>query len=248
MSKTNDIVVVNEIKYLIKNKNDLIQKVLLQNKQWNNYVTLLICQFIKKFNLKHFLNLGCHIGTVALPVSKYINKVTAIEAFPPTYHHLLENIKINNIKNIENLNIALGDKKEKIYFLDCNNPRIKNNTGGMHVITENDIANDRLSSNIHNKNYFNTMQKLDDLEIPSFDIMLVDIEGKEYEMFKGGKKKILENSPIIIVEIWNNKKRDLEKLSSSNEDVVNYILKLGYKLLKQIGDNYIFFPNNLKIN
>ena len=247
MNRTQDIVVVNKVKYIIKNKNDLIQKVLLQNKQWNNYIIILIEQLIIKFNLKHFLNLGCHIGTVALPISKCIKKVTAIEAFELTYQHLFENIKINNIKNIEALNLALGDQKQKIYFLDNDNPRIKNNTGGMHVITENDIKNKRLSSHIYSKKYFNIMEKLDNLNITNFDIMLVDIEGKEYEMLRGGRKKILENKPIIIIEIWNNKKRGLEKLSISNEEVVNYILKLGYKLIKQIGDNYIFFPNSLKI-
>ena len=73
---------INEIKYIIKNENDLIQKFLLNNIQWNNNILIIIGQLIKKFNLKHFLNIGCHIGTVALPLSKYIEKVTAIEAYP----------------------------------------------------------------------------------------------------------------------------------------------------------------------
>ena len=131
---------INEIKYIIKNDEDLIQKFLLNNRQWNNNILLIIGKLIKKFNLKHFLNIGCHIGTLALPLSKYIEKVTAIEAYPITFKHLEEHIKINNIKNIQVFNLAIGDKNKKIYFLDDNNIRIKNNTGGMHVITEEDIS------------------------------------------------------------------------------------------------------------
>ena len=190
MENLKETVIINEVEYIIKNKNDLIQKVLLSNRQWNNNILLLIGQFIKRFNLKHFLNIGCHIGTVALPISKYIEKVTAIEAFPLTFEHLKENIKINKIENIQTVNLAIGDKNEKVYFLDTKNTRIKNNSGGMHVITQDDISEKRLSSDIHSKKYSNEMQKLDDLNVSNFDIILADVEGKEYEMLKGGKNKI----------------------------------------------------------
>ena len=233
---------INEIKYIIKNDNDLIQKFLLNKRQWNNSILIIIGQLIKKFNLKHFLNIGCHIGTVALPLSKYIEKVTAIEAYPITFKHLQEHIKINNIKNIQAFNLAIGDENKKIFFLDDKNDRIKNNTGGMHVITEDDIINKRLSSNIHSKKYSNEMKKLDDLNISNYDILLADVEGKEYELLKGGKNKIKMYKPIIIVEIWNNNKRNLERMQTKTDEIINYITNLGYKLAKQLGDNYIFLP------
>ena len=235
---------INEIKYVIKNDNDLIQKFLLNNRQWNNNILHIIGQLIKRFNLKHFLNIGCHIGTVALPLSKYIEKVTAIEAYPITFKHLEEHIKINNIKNIQVLNLAIGDENKKIYFLDDENIRVKNNTGGMHVITEDDIVNKRLSSDIHSKKYSNEMKKLDDLNISDFDILLADVEGKEYELLKGGKNKITKYKPIIIVEIWNNNKRNLERMQTTNDEIINYVINLGYKLVKQLGDNYIFLPKD----
>ena len=235
---------INEIKYIIKNDKDLIQKFLLNNRQWNINILLIIGKLIKKFNLKHFLNIGCHIGTLALTLSKYIEKVTAIEAYPITFKHLEEHIKINNIKNIQVFNLAIGDENKKIYFLDDTNIRIKNNTGGMHVITEEDISNKRLSSVIHSKKYSNEMKKLDDLNISDFDILLADVEGKEYELLKGGRNKILKYKPIIIVEIWSNYKRNLERMHTTNDEVINYIINLGYKLIKQLGDNYIFLPKD----
>ena len=237
---------VNEVKYLIKNKNDIIENSLMRGNQWNNDIVILIGLCIKKYNLKHFVNIGSHIGTVALPISKYIRKVTAIEAFPPTYDHFLENIKLNKFKNINSFNLALGDREDKVYFLDSDHDRIKNNSGGMHVITQSDIDENRLSSEIHNKKFNNEMKRLDDLNISNFDILLADVEGKEYELLKGAVNKINKYKPIIIIEIWNNKKRKLEKMLTSKEEIINYIINLGYKLINQIGDNYIFLPINKK--
>lgn len=246
MNKTSTVT-INDIKYVIKNENDIIQSTLLKGIQWNNDIVLLIGYWIKKYNLKHLVNVGSHIGTIALPISKYIKKVTAIEAFPPTYNHFIEHVKINKIHNIESFNFALGDKENKVFFLDSDHKRIRNNSGGMHAITEEDIKKNRLSSNLHNKKYENIMKKFDDLPIKKFDIVLIDVEGREYEVIKGCAKKISENKPIIIIEIWENSKRKLENMSTTSEEVVEYISSLDYKLLRKLNDNYIFFPKNLKI-
>ena len=91
------------------------------------------------------------------------------------------------------------------------------------------------------------MKKFDDLAVEKFDIMLIDAEGREYEIIKGGAKKISRNKPIIIVEIWDDKKRKFENMTTKKEDVISYMEYLGYKLSKKISDDYIFFPKNLKI-
>jgi predicted RNA methylase len=108
---------VNEISYVITNPNDIIQKTLLDGIQWNNEIVEIIKEFIVKYNLKHFLNIGTHIGTISLPISKNIEKVTSIEAFHPTFRHLVNNINLNKITNIKTFNIAIGDKKEIVNFI-----------------------------------------------------------------------------------------------------------------------------------
>ena len=239
---------IDGIKYLIKNKNDLIQKTLSNGVQWNKDVILLIGRIQKKYNLQHCLNIGCHIGTLSIPLSKSFKKITAIEAYPPTFEHLNENLKLNLIQNIETFNFAVGNKNEEIYFLDNNNERIKNNTGGMHVITNDDIENKRLSSEIHSKKIFNRMKKLDNIDIEKFDILIADVEGKEYEMLLGANDKILKYKPIILIEIWGNKKRQLENMNTSCEEIINHILNLKYKIVSRFDDNYVFFPDSLKVD
>ena len=61
-------------------------------------------------------------------------------------------------------------------------------------------------------------------------------------MFRGGERKIEEYKPIIITEIWGNKKRESENMQNSKEEVINFICNKQYRLIKNFGDNYIFFP------
>lgn len=241
--------VINGIRYKINNKKDNIQSLLLQGKQWNSDIIDIIKQYISSKKLSHFLNVGSHIGTVSLPISLYINKVTSIEAYPETYKYLLENIELNNITNINTYNLALGNSSEKIYFMgmdkiceleNCN--RIKNNTGGMHIFTEDDINEKRRSSNCCDKKITNIIEKMDNLNIDNFDIMLVDIEGSEYNFLLGSKEKIKKNKPIIIIEIWNNDKMKRENMDMTREKTINYIISLNYKLVKQLDDDFIFEP------
>jgi FkbM family methyltransferase len=241
--------IISGIKYNIYNKNDCIENVLLGGSQWNSQIVNIIKEYIYNKKLYHFLNIGAHIGSVCLPVSLCISKVTAIEAYPATYNHLCENIKLNNLLNINTINIAVGNSEEDIYFMSnekiCpieNINRVINNSGGMHVFTQNDINNNIRSANLTDKKIKNKVNKLDNLDIDIFDILLVDIEGFEYEFLLGAENKIKKYKPIIIIEIWNNAKRKSEQIIQSQEELINYIKSLNYILITNIGDDFIFEP------
>ena len=204
---------VNEISYIITNPNDIIQKTLVNKQQWNNEIVELIKEFINKFNLKHFLNIGSHIA-------------------------------LNKITNVETFNIAIGNKRETVNFLKTD--RIKNNMGGMHVITEIDKKYNIRSANQVDNTISCQMFPLDEVdEIDNFDIILVDIEGMDTLFLNGAKNKIIKNKPIIIIEIWDNIKRKSENMPASRESVIKYIREFGYTLYKNIDDDFIFIPNNL---
>ena len=121
-----------------------------------------------------------------------------------------------------------------------NKNRLKNNSGGMHIFTQSDIDNNIRSAILTDKKLKNKMMKLDNLEIDDFDIMLVDIEGCEYNFLLGAKQKIMKNKPIIIIEIWDDKKRKLENMKESREDVINLILSMNYNLVGSNGEDFLF--------
>lgn len=237
------IAVVNQIQYYITNPTDTIQQYLYYGIQWNDAMITVLKDLIAIRNLKHFLNIGAHIGTISIPISKHIQKVSAVEPYYYSYIRLLENIKLNGITNIQTYNFAVGDKNETVYLMDDKNPRIINNDGGMHVFTETDIAENRRSANLVNRHMTCNMHNLDDYsEIDDFDIIFVDIEGMEDRFLQGAQKKIMKNRPIIVIEIWNNMKRIEEYMNTTAEDIVKRIEDMNYKLFKVIYDDYIFIP------
>ena len=74
--------------------------------------------------LKKFINskskvliVGTHIGSLAIPLSKYCKEITAIEANPKTFELLEINLQLNNTKNITPYNIFANDSHEKVEFL-----------------------------------------------------------------------------------------------------------------------------------
>jgi len=246
MLRSNEI---NGIQYVIHNKDDSIQNTLVTGLQWNDEIINIIKSYIKQKSLVHFLNVGAHIGSVSLPISLHINTVTAFEPYPNTYNYLCENIKLNKLTNINTYNIALGNSDEDIYFMSEYKidpfekiNRIKNNSGGMHIFTEDDISNNTRSSYLTDKIIKNRVTKLDNFEIDNFDIMLIDIEGSEFNFLLGAREKIIKNKPIIIIEIWNDDKRLREKMTTTQYEVITYIKSLNYNLIQHIGDDYIFEP------
>lgn len=246
----NESPLVNGVKYSIRNSSDVIQQTLANGQQWNDEVLQIIRNYICTRNLKHFLNIGCHIGSIALPVSMCIDKVTAIEAYPPTYSHLSENIRINGVNNITTLNVALGNKDgEEVFFMSEDKVcpvehinRIANNSGGMAVFTEDDITHNYRSAGLTDRKLSNKMYKLDSLDIDEFDIVLIDVEGLEHDVLLGATAQILKNRPIIIIEIWDDGKMTRENMKMRRADVINLILSLNYTLVRNIADDFIFEP------
>jgi FkbM family methyltransferase len=234
---------VNGFKYNITNHNDLIQRYLVQKQQWNGEVVTLLEALINSRLLTHFVNVGAHIGTVCIPTARLVDKVTAIEAYPPTFHELQENIKLNGITNIDCHNIAVGNSEDTVYFMNDALDRVKNNMGGMHVFTEADIAANRRSSNTSDKRVSCKMTRFDDLAIGEFDIMLVDIEGMEYDFLQGARASLLKNKPVLIIEIWDDEKRKSENMDTTRKQMIDYITAMGYTLFTTCGgDDFVFFP------
>ena len=219
---------INGISYHITNPDDIIQKNLIEGKQWNNWAYKTCNKLQKQYGLKHLVNIGSHIGTVALPLSFVFEKVSCVEPFPITFNHLCKNIKENHLTNISAYNFALGNREDTVYFIDHTSDRLLNNSGGMHCLTTEDINCSRKSSYLLSKEHKSQMYRLDAVDIDNFDLLVIDAEGTEFELLLGAKSKIEKNKPIIITEIWNNNKRKEENLSTSCEDVFELLYSYGY--------------------
>lgn len=234
---------VNGFKYNVTNPNDCIQSWLVHRRQWNNECVTMLEAFINSRLLTHFVNVGAHIGTVCIPTSRLVEKVTAIEAYPPTFHQLQENIKLNGITNIECHNIAVGNSDDTVYFTNDELDRIKTNSGSMQVFTEAHLAANIRQAKFSDKRISCKMTRFDDLNIGAFDILLADIEGMEEDFLKGARTSILKHKPILIIEIWNDKTRAVEKMDTTQKQIIDLVIDMGYKVFTVCGeDDFVFVP------
>ena len=105
--KVSNTVNIEGISYEIRNKEDVIQKTLLNGKQWSPKILELLKSRMKRKG--HFVNVGAHIGTITLPMSKIASHVSAFEPFPKTFDHLKKNVELNKLSNVDTRQVSMND-------------------------------------------------------------------------------------------------------------------------------------------
>lgn len=138
------------------------------------------------------LFVGAHIGALAIPLSRSVRHVTAIEANPDTYRLLAANIVLNERTNITPLQLAANDVRGSLKFV-----KSRVNSGGSKRMPSVeafeyfydkpqvvDVAADRLD---------------DVLPDGSFALIVMDIEGSEYFALRG-MQQIVSRARHLAVE------------------------------------------------
>ena len=137
------------------------------------------------------LVVGAHVGALAVPISKKVASVLAVEANPRTFRLLKTNVALNECANITLAQIAASDKREVIAFLES-----RVNSGGSKRLPL-----------VRDKRYFydNPEQievagfALDDYTNENFDLIVMDIEGSEIFALRG-MSRILLNARAMQME------------------------------------------------
>lgn len=126
-----------------------------------------------------FLDIGANIGTITVAMAKTVKKVYAFEPIPDNLALLNENVRLNNLTNVEVHPVALGSKFGKVSM-----ETDSGESGGFSIRGEGDIELVTLDS-VHTA--------------PTF--MKIDVEGHELEVLKGGRKTIESHKPTIWFEV-----------------------------------------------
>ena len=149
------------------------------------------------------------------------------------------------MSNVDIYNVALGDKHESVFFMDDNDDRLKNNSGGMHVFTSNDILTGERSASIAKLENLGIISiPLDTMNLDKINLMLVDIEGMEDKFLIGAKQTLQKDLPDLVIEIWNDDKRKKENIIITREQIIDKILSFGYNKVEKIDDEDFLFTYN----
>ncbi|HKO42639.1 MAG TPA: FkbM family methyltransferase [Pyrinomonadaceae bacterium] len=197
-------------------RTNLIGRALYQNGVWEPAVTDAIEKKTRPGMVA--IDVGADIGYYALQMSRLAGRqgrVIAFEPIPAARHHLEHNIELNGLTNIEVCGYALGNEAGTVYLEDpLKKSRINLNKSSAG---ERDIEV--------------SIKRFDDLvgemNLPSVDIVKMDIEGAEHLALLGMEQSIRRFRPILIVEVHNH---FLPLFGSSSQQLLSWLKTLGYEI------------------
>ncbi|MBK7095785.1 MAG: FkbM family methyltransferase [Saprospiraceae bacterium] len=168
---------------------------------------------------------GTFFGDFLPAFSKVVGingKIWAFEPNPDNYKCSQITVLLNDLKNIELFNNALGEKKEQSFL------KIKENDGTF-LGGASSVSIENIKFNVPIG-----IVTVDDSISSDRNISLIqlDVEGHELFVLKGSLKTIQRCTPTLIIED-NNNTRESDWFKEN-------ILKLGYKFVDSVHDNYIY--------
>lgn len=142
---------------------------------------------IKSLNNKDFLDCGAYNGDSALMFVRDYNpkNVYSFEPILSNYNSLLENIKLNNLKNVIPINKGVGEKSGILNFYSLDISSYVSETGNERI----DVVS--IDEFVSENNL-------------SVGLIKMDVEGYELEVLKGAKRTIKEFKPVLLIGIYHN--------------------------------------------
>jgi FkbM family methyltransferase len=128
---------------------------------------------------KIFVEVGVHVGSYAIRMSKLYKHVIAIEPNPYSIECLKTNMELNKVQNMTVIPVACGDSDTELL-----------------------LGLEEGSSSLIRKSPVNVkvkVKRLDDL-IDYVDVMKIDVEGYEEQVIRGGLSIINKCKPTMVIE------------------------------------------------
>jgi FkbM family methyltransferase len=181
------------------------------------------------------VDLGSHLGEFSTEITKTFGcKSYAVEALPSLYEKIQESELLNK------LNYAITDCEKEVSFCVSENPE------GNYVNSAGNIANS--FERIISVPGISLSRLIECKEIPSIDLLKVDIEGSEIDLFNSTSDELLKSIGQISIE-FHDFKLDISK---DVEIIVKRLNLLGFICVRYSfytnGDVLFFNTNRLKIN
>lgn len=179
------------------------------------------------------LDAGTNIGNHTIFFSKICNaqKVYSFEPLKTVFSIFEKNLELNNIKNVEKFNLALGEMQGFASISGYNSTSVGStqfeftDNGSFEVIS------------------------LDSLNIDKLDFAKVDVEGCQYELLKGARNTLEKCKPIIWIEMLD-KQNAWFGYDEEHEVILpqKILEEMGYVLVEQMSNyDYLYtHKDNLK--
>lgn len=188
---------------------------------WNLYykrihepqVTSIFCSLIT--GGATVVDVGASIGYYTLLAAKRVGNdgsVYAFEPHPPSFERLIENVKLNDWKNVQAFNFAISDKKgeKKLYVFKSGR------ASGSGFALRNDSVPITVKT-----------MPLEDAVKTDIDLVKMDIEGAEVEVLKGMERTLAKGRARIICEVHP---KHISLLGHDVSEITELLEKHNYRI------------------
>ena len=159
--------------------------------------------WIKKINKKDTLiDIGANVGVYSLYAGKNNIKTFSIEPFQKNYKSLKQNIRLNNLKNVKALNLAISNFKGKAFFNDGGDARY--GSSGGFVSKEKILKKDKSIKVTTEDNLIKILKIKNNFHIK------IDIDKDLIKLLKGFKETIKnKNLKSVLIEVEKIEKKEV---------------------------------------
>ena len=138
------------------------------------------------------IDIGANIGLSTILLARLAGRVLAYEPSPPNVAYLRQNLKLNNISNVEVIAAAISERAGMLRF------HVAQFGAGSHVVAAGHVA----STTIPTVDV--PAIPLDEQSLPTIAFIKIDAEGHEPDVLAGARELLERDRPLIYTEmnIW----------------------------------------------
>lgn len=184
---------------------------------------------------KIVLDIGANSGNHSLFFSNIFKTVHSFEPFPLMYAKLHNNITKNKLNNVVAHSVGLSNQNSALPFIPP-----QTNNQGTGTLEKNRILGEyeSISIDVYQGDFY---CKLNNIE--NIDLLKIDVEGHEFQVFEGLEETIKKYTPLIWFEFSATISYE-QKQKLFNQILSNYRFYSLEKKLRYIEKNKIFNLNN----
>ena len=213
-----DLVEAKHGSFLVPKVDEFIGQSLKLNKQWEEETLDLCKELLKSDSI--VVEVGSHIGSHTVPISRMCKKVFAFEMQRLIFQLLNANLMLNGRLNVHTFFNAVSNESNTIKLGEMN----------WGVADENKLntGNGKFANLKHEQGYPTKIVTLDEelRHLKQIDLLKLDAEGEEVNILKGSKEIINKFKPHILTEFGERNINDLRELLKDDYELIDVSSKI----------------------
>lgn len=180
-------------------------------------------RFLRQLDLKDKVvyEIGAFQGILTLFFSSRAKEVIAYEPNPPSYHRVLQNLRLNDRANVRVRHLAVGEMEGSLTLLcdplmpggTSGDPTVAGQIKGSTAATSVTVPVVTLDSDIASA------------RLPKPDLIKIDIEGMELPALRGMAQTLREHHPELYMEMHG---ATMDQKDSNVRNIVEFVTRMGY--------------------